>query len=223
MTRTIWPAVAILVTGFVCGCGGKEDASPKTTGQADASSRGASSASPREPNAADQQHAAFESSTPKEAVSEFLRALQSGDKDTTEALLTTKARQETEAHGLVVGPPGAPGATYTIGQVEPVEGDENSAYVSCVWSEKEAEAEFEVVWILRKEEAGWRVAGMATRMGDSDQPVVLNFENLSELEQTMREAEMAKQQPNHTMENNPAEKKKNTAAKPQGQRDPAMR
>lgn len=216
MTRTTWPAVAILVTGLMCGCGGKEDASSKTTGRGDAPS-----ATPRTPNATDQQHAAFKSSTPKEAVSEFLGALQSGDKETTEALLTTKARQETEAHGLVVGPPGAPGATYTIGQVEPVEGDESSAYVSCVWSEKEEQAEFEVVWILRREEAGWRVAGMATRLGDSDQPVVLNFENLSELEQTMRDAEMAKRQEGTTRENNPAEQ--NTAAKSSSERDARLR
>ncbi|MFW6169963.1 MAG: hypothetical protein ACODAD_05690 [Planctomycetota bacterium] len=222
MNRTTWSAVALLVTGLVLsGCGGGEDAGPNSTGQADGLEVDASSETPRTPKGTGQRHAALQSSTPKEAVSEFLGALQGGDKETTEALLTTKARQETEAHGLVVGPPGAPGATYTIGQVEPVEGDENSAYVSCVWSEKEEQAEFEVVWILRKEEAGWRVAGMATRLGDFDEPVVLNFENLSELEQTMRDAEMAKRQQNNTTEKNPAEK--NTAASPQDQFDPTLR
>ena len=76
-----------------------------------------------------------------------------------------------------------------------VDGDEGSAYVSCIWSEKEDNSEFEVVWILREETEGWRIAGMATQLPDTDEPVVLNFEDLSELEDKMQEAEVAQQQP----------------------------
>ncbi len=151
-----------------------------------------------------QEVASFKSTTPKEAVSEFLEALRSGNKITTEALLTKKAREETAAHDLVVEPPGAPGATYSIGRVQEAEGGEGSAYVSCVWSEKEDSSKFEVVWILRQEDSGWRIAGMATQLPETDEPVILNFEDLSELEDTMREAEVAERQQDTGPAQNPA-------------------
>lgn len=188
----------LLIAGLACGCGGEGNGSPNAEDISEKVLPSASQASTPATPATGEQTIAFNSSRPKEAVSAFLEALRSGDKVTTEALLTEKARRETAAHDLVVEPPGAPGATYSIGDVEPVEGEENSAYVSCIWSEKENNAEFEVVWILRKEQAGWRIAGMATRLGGTEDPVVLNFEDLSELEQAMREAEVAERQQNAT-------------------------
>jgi hypothetical protein len=183
MKRTLWFAAAVFATTLICGCGGEEKQGSNATSKVD-------SAVPP----ALKQVASFKSSTPKEAVTEFLEALRTGDKTTTEALLTSRAREETAAHDLVVEPPGAPSATYSVGRVQ-VDGDEGSAYVSCVWSEKEDDSEFEVVWILREETEGWRVAGMATQLPDTDEPVVLNFEDLSELEDKMQEAEVAQQQP----------------------------
>lgn len=226
MKRVLWPVAALLVAGLMCGCGSQQDGSTEAVSRAGEAGENAAATDRGTPSGGDGAVSSFKSSTPKETVSEFLSALQSGDKETTEALLTTKARQETEAHGLVVGPPGAPGATYSIGQVEPIEGDKSSAYVSCVWSEKENDAEFEVVWILRQEQAGWRVAGMATRLGDSNEPVVLNFEDLSELERQMRQAEMAQQQkvPRQTQgsEGSPAAKN-TTAANNPSPNNPAVR
>jgi len=184
MKRTVWIATALLTTGLICGCGAEAEKSSNSTTK-DASQT--TSPTVQEP-------ATFASDTPKKAVSEFLDALRSGDKTTTEALLTKKAREETAAHDLVVEPPGAPGATYSIGRVQQGESEEGAAYVSCVWSETENGTEFEVVWILRQESVGWRIAGMATQLPDSDEPVILNFEDLSELEDAMREAEVAERQ-----------------------------
>ena len=184
MKRTVWIATTLLTTGLICGCGSEEKKSSNSTSKA-ASQTTAPAA---------QVTANFAADTPKEAVSEFMEALRSGNKTTTEALLTKKAREETAAHDLVVEPPGAPSATYSIGRVQQGEGDEGAAYVSCIWSETEDGTEFEVVWILRQESVGWRIAGMATKLPDSDEPVILNFEDLSELEDTMREAEVADRQ-----------------------------
>ena len=195
MNRTGWVAALLVIAGLLCGCGAEQSGPAKVGNDV---AEGGSEAVGRAASATTEKTATFQSSTPKEAVAAFLEALRSGDKVTTEALLSQKARQETAAHDLMVEPPGAPGATYSIEGVEPVEGDQNSAYVSCIWSEKENDAEFEVVWILRNEQAGWRIAGMATRLGDTEEPVVLNFEDLSELEQAMRDAEVAERQQNTT-------------------------
>ena len=181
MKRTVWIAATLLTTGLICGCGAEQKESSNSTTK-DKSQTTAPAV---------QQPATFASDTPKKAVSEFLDALRSGDKTTTEALLTKKAREETAAHDLVVEPPGAPGATYSIGRVQQGESEEGAAYVSCIWSETEDGTEFEVVWILRRENVGWRIAGMATQLPETDEPVILNFEDLSELEDAMREAEVA--------------------------------
>ena len=97
---------------------------------------------------------------------------------------------------MVVEPPGAPNATYTVGAVQHPEGDVNAAYVSCIWSEKHDNGEedsYEVVWVLRKEQAGWRVAGMATQLSETDEPVFLDFEDLAAMENMVRDAEAATQ------------------------------
>lgn len=185
MKRTLWMAAGLLSAVMISGCGGKEQSGSNAT---------AGAAKPQAPAATAPPKLSFKSSTPQEAVTEFLNALRGGDKETTAALLTAKAREETTAHDLVVEPPGAPNATYTVGNVEPVEGEPGAVYVACIWTENEAGNDplsFEVVWIVRQENTGWRIAGMATRLPDTDEPVVLNFEDLSELEDAMRQAEMA--------------------------------
>ncbi len=183
MKTTIWMIVAACATSLVCGCGGESG----TTQQSKATPTTVQSTTTAAANTS------IKADDPKLAVTLFLDALKAGDKATTEALLTTKARAETAAHDLVVQPPGAPNASYSIGRVEQADGND-AAYVSCVWAEGDAESEFEVVWIVRREAAGWRIAGMATRLEGADEPIVLNFEDLSELEEAMREEEVADQQ-----------------------------
>ena len=192
MYKTLGIAVTLLTTASIFGCGGGDDGGSNSTT--------AATQQPTAPTHTATTHttqpvtATYDASTPHAAVTAFLEALKGGDKATTEALLTRKARAETTAHDLIVEPPGAPGATYSVNGVDPVEGDDKAAYVSCVWSEKENNSEFEVVWIVRQEETEWRIAGMATQLPGLDEPIILNFEDLSELEQAMREAEVADRQ-----------------------------
>jgi len=110
-------------------------------------------------------------------------------------LLTTKARAETEKHGVVVQPPGVPNATYRVGRVEHPDNNPNIAYVSCLWTEKfedGSEESCEVVWSLRKEPAGWRVAGMATQGDETEEPLYVDFEDFAAMENAMQSAETAK-------------------------------
>jgi hypothetical protein len=180
---------AVLLVGSIIGCGGKEPSSSGTP-QATASSAPVADAAGVVP-------VKVAADTPEQAVGSFLNALQTGDDKAAAALLTAKAREETAAHDMVVEPPGAPNATYTVGRVQHPDENPDAAYVSCLWSEKFENGEtesYEVVWVLRKETVGWRVAGMATQLSDSEEPVFLDFEDLAAMENAVQKAETTQSQ-----------------------------
>lgn len=188
---TTWMSVVALLTGVITGCGGKtetkENKGSNTTTEAPATTTGATAneAAPVQVSA----------DTPEQAVSTFLNALQTGNDKAAAALLTSKARAETAKNDMVVQPPGAPNATYNVGRVEHPDNNPNAAYVSCLWTEKFTDGQeesYEVVWVMRKEEPGWRVAGMATQLDDSEEPVFLDFEDLAAMENAVQNAESAK-------------------------------
>ncbi|MDA1051338.1 MAG: hypothetical protein O3C40_12780, partial [Planctomycetota bacterium] len=134
-------------------------------------------------------------SKPDSVVAAFLDALRDGDDETAEALLTTIARRETKEHELAVQPPGAPSARYTIGEVKHVQG---GVHVNSIWSEFDPSGEetvYEIVWVLRQEPIGWRVAGMATAVNPAKPPIYLNFEDVPDLLQKWKlaDAELAAQ------------------------------
>lgn len=119
--------------------------------------------------------------TPQEIVTQFLRALCQGDADAVTQLLTEKARVETKKHQLAVQPPGTAAAQYQVGKVELVEG---GAYVNSVWSEPATDGNrqrYEIVWVLRSQADGWRVAGMAARIDANRELTYLNFEDPQEM------------------------------------------
>ncbi len=119
--------------------------------------------------------------TPQQVVSHFLKALCQGDADTVTGLLTDKARVETQKHQLAVQPPGSAAAQYEVGKVELVEG---GAYVNSVWTEPSADGSpqrYEIVWVLRSQADGWRVAGMAARIDANRELTYLNFEDPQEM------------------------------------------
>ncbi len=119
--------------------------------------------------------------SPQRIVQNFLAALQLGNDATISNLLTTRARQETEKHDLVVRSPGSPNATFEVGEVEMVSG---GAYVTSLWKEPGKDGlthQFDIIWILRQQQNGWRIAGMATRVTANEAPTYLNFEDPEEM------------------------------------------
>ena len=119
--------------------------------------------------------------TPEQVVEYFLAALQQGSDEQVTGLLTAKARTETAKHDLVVRSPGSPTAKFSVGALELVSG---GAYVNSQWSETSRDGfshSFEIIWVLRKQANGWRIAGMATRVAENEQPTYLNFENPQEM------------------------------------------
>lgn len=121
---------------------------------------------------------------PAEVVRAFLEASRGGEDDLATELLSQKARDATTREGLALDPPGRPSMAYRIGDVEYPAEDRQAAYVNSIWQDEgadEAAERFEVVWILRQQPQGWRIAGMASRTEGEDQPTLLNFEDPRDL------------------------------------------
>jgi hypothetical protein len=120
---------------------------------------------------------------PAEVVAQFLDSLRRGDEVTTAQLLTVQAREEVKKHNLEVAPPGSPTATFQIGETREVEADR--ALVESIWTEPAVEGQEAiktgVVFDVRKEQNGWRLAGMVIDMGANSEAIVVDFENMSGL------------------------------------------
>lgn len=175
----------------LAGCGGSESSQPVAQG---ASSAGVTSVkatgSGQSPANADDDAEAEEklpiaaTASPAQVVTFFLDSLRAGNQAHVAATLTKKARQETSREGLEVRPIGTPDAKYEVGTVDYVGSRKDGAHVQSIWTEIDengASATYDVIWVLRKQEGGWRIAGMATQMGEGEPPEFLNFENPKEM------------------------------------------
>jgi hypothetical protein len=126
---------------------------------------------------------------PEGVMNEFLSAVRQGDEEKSSALLTTLARQKAGEMEMSVAPPGSDTATFKVLAVE-IEGDE--AQVGTDWSDVDAAGQMRtdrIVWMMRKEEAGWRIHGMATRVFPDMPPVILNFEDPADMLRKQQAAE----------------------------------
>jgi hypothetical protein len=114
---------------------------------------------------------------PSEAVGQFLTAICSADQDTMFAMLTDEARTALKSHNMSPQLPSSGTTAFEILQVETVEG---GAHVMTKWFDQMEDGSrdtTEVLWMLRQEKAGWRVAGMAMRVYDDQPAAILNFED----------------------------------------------
>jgi hypothetical protein len=128
---------------------------------------------------------AVASATPQEAIQELMTAYKTGDDAKASALLTEKSRQETDRTGKSVSPPGSPNMQFKVGEVNHPDGAKDQAHVACYISEVGPDGEkFEsdVVWFLRKEPKGWRVAGIAMKPFPDLEAVLYNFEDQDDMD-----------------------------------------
>lgn len=175
---TLWLAVA--------GCGGSnvpadgETDSPAAKTTASAKKKGETTTSK---DAAD---------GPKAALEKFLSAIKAGDDETAASMLTPLAREKTTAMGLNVAPPGSDTASFRVSQIE-FKGT-SGAYVACEWNEIDENGELstdQVVWVMAKQEDGWRIAGMVAKVFPDLDAIVFNFEDPEDM---VRKQEMAMQE-----------------------------
>lgn len=127
---------------------------------------------------------------PDKVVATFLNALRTGDKATAAHLLTLKAREETAKHNIAVDPQSAPNAGYEVRPPQYLANNPNGAHVSSLWTElyQDGKVQYEIVWVLRRETEGWRVAGMAIEMVPGQEKAFLNFEDPTDMMKKRDEA-----------------------------------
>jgi hypothetical protein len=115
---------------------------------------------------------------PDVAVYEFLEAVRTGDNEKSASMLTDLARERTAQMNLTVAPPGSDTASFKVGEVEVV--SDELARVACMWTDGDEEGKpksNEIIWVLRREPQGWRIAGMATKIFEDELPLLLDFED----------------------------------------------
>jgi len=173
MWRRHWTAWWAVLAVVVAGCGGSEE-----TGTTEQST-------PQATNPTTNSVGQLEA--PAAAVAEFLEAVRGGNDDKVASMLTTIARKKVAESRMVVAPPGSDTAQFTVGQVEYLA--EDGARVSCTWSDLDENSRRKtdnVTWMVRREEVGWRIAGVSTPVFDDAPPLLLNFEDPEEMVRKQR-------------------------------------
>lgn len=136
----------------------------------------------------------------KATVTAFLEAIKRGDDTGARSMLTKVARAKTQELGISVAPPVASTATYSIRECEMIPG-EDLVHVGTTWTDTDPDGfttTENVIWAVRLDPEGWRVAGMATRIFDDMPPLLLNFEDpedmIAKQEMVARELQKRAQQ-----------------------------
>lgn len=195
-------AVAVLVglgIGFV-GCGGQPAASGPSTDAEKAAETAAATETPRDEtftSAASAAVAIPATAPPDEVVSAFLEARRAGDTGTTAGLLTSTARSATAKHKIDVNGEALPDLQFQVAKPKFLKNNPKGAHVSSLWTEllpDGTKASYEVVWVLRKEAAGWRVAGFAAELTPGTEPQFLNFEDPEDMIRKQQESFAAAEQ-----------------------------
>lgn len=122
---------------------------------------------------------------PRDSVRDFLMAITRGDDKTATSLLTYAAQRETWSNGLALTSEGLPGTNFTVGHAEQVKEDETHVETTYV---DEQDNTYPCVWLLRKENEGWRIFAMATKFMEGAAPVILPFEDHAEMERRHKAA-----------------------------------
>jgi len=128
-------------------------------------------------------------SNPKESVQQFLQAVKDGDDKTAETMLTPLAREKTAEFDIAVAPPGSQTATFEVLDMELV--GEDAAHVASRWTDYDEAGQAhtdELLWMVRLEPEGWRIAGMAAKLFPEEPPLFLNFEDPEDM---IRKQELA--------------------------------
>lgn len=184
MRTSGWRLWTAILLGAIAGCS-KTDGSDATANHSPENSDQAASEKAG-PDAAEQ-------GGPAEAVAEFLDAVKNGQDAKANGMLTKLALEETAKMNMVVAPPGSDTASFEVGEVELLsEGDEQGAQVASKWTDVGDDGlphTDEIIWMLRKEPEGWRIAGMATTVFENEPPLLLDFENPQDMQRKQQLAE----------------------------------
>ena len=162
ISRT-WSLFATITLSIaISGCGGESQTTDEPK-QGDEQAQAAPGDEQLEPAAA--------------AVAAFLEASKNGDDEGTAAMLTRQARETAAKMDLAVGASASDTATFEVGDIQYA--GEDIARVACLWKDQGRSSD--AVWVVRKTDDGWRIAGVAFTVFENEPPLLLNFENPEEM------------------------------------------
>jgi hypothetical protein len=172
MSKPHWLVVSAVLAVLAVGC-----SKPAGTGQPSAPS-GNDAAASSDPNAVAVAGDGTKLEGAAAAAYEFLEALRTGNDEKASKMLSTMARQKTASLNRSVTPPASDTAKFSVGKVDYVNAD--GARVACTWTDIDEEGQprrDQAIWVLRKEQEGWRIAGVAAQIFPGEPPLLLNFED----------------------------------------------
>ena len=184
--RSSFVLSSVIAVSFTIGCG--ESGNPTATSATDQTDV---AATPETTPSFVAERPSTRYDDPRRAVNDFLVAVKSGDDKTATSLLTTDAQKEAWSNGMAISAEGFPDAKFDISEVEYIR-ENSEAHVMSTWSDTTPHGEhksFQCVWLLRAEAHGWCIYGMAAKFLENVQPIVLNFENQTEMEKRQQWAE----------------------------------
>lgn len=179
--RKLFGLLMLLGTFWAVGCGG--NSAPESGAKSGPAGASAAVGEPKvvEPSQGGTAAVAGNVMPPNEVVALFFDSMRRGDEVQTAGLLTTKAREELAKYELVVQPPGSPTATYQVGRVSFLDNEKDAAYVESILNEPTGNGQetkpWEIVWAMRLEGEGWKIAGFAFEISEDQPPMVVDFEN----------------------------------------------
>lgn len=181
MRIAMWAALAAV--GFSVGCGGSEAPAP-AAGSAASGATAAAASVPAVPATAVLPSSEIPSDPVGRVVYDFLESVRMGQGENAAVqLLTPLALQKIQEQELNIAPPGSPTARFRVNHVEMLEGGDH-AVVESTWSDVDADGKTyqePIYCALRICEGQWRIHGMAQYMGEGQDPMVIDFENLDAL------------------------------------------
>lgn len=126
---------------------------------------------------------------PGPALAEFLEAMRDGNNEKTSLMLTAAARRTAAELQMHIEPPGSDTAEFEIGKIEYIA--EDAARVACTLSDLDENAlrrSEDVVWMMRREPEGWRIAGVAAFVVELNDVRAVDFEDRRHME-AMKDAQ----------------------------------
>ena len=127
---------------------------------------------------------------PAKVIMRFMEAMRSGNDLEAAALLTDQARKAATESDMSVKPSASPTSNFQVGKTT-YGGAGEIAHVQSSWTESKSYTEsvtFNVVWKLRRQQSGWRVAGFAPEV-EEGVFTYLDFENPDEMMREYKRAE----------------------------------
>jgi hypothetical protein len=182
MQRAKWTLLIAIPALILAGCG--DSASPDRSAHSVGDSPGRSAIGV--PQAGQ--------GSPAETVAQFYEALRTGQDSAIAVLLTDKARSETANSGLDIQSQGSSQLEFELGEVDYIDDGREGAHVRSLWIDYTPDGDkigTEVIWVLRKQPEGWRIAGMATQVIEGQLPLLFNFEDPEDM---LRKKEYVEQQ-----------------------------